>query len=66
MVLHGFNTNTWKAEVGISLCVLCQPGLQSEFQASHGYLVRICLETNKLIKLNSRLTNLVEGPIRTW
>ena len=38
----------WETEAGRSLCVRGQCGLQSEFQDSHGYIEKPCLETNIL------------------
>ena len=34
----------WEAEVGGSQRILDQPGLYNEFQASQGYIVRLCLK----------------------
>jgi hypothetical protein len=39
VVAHAFNPSTWEAEAG-DLRVRGQPGLQSEFQVSQGYLHR--------------------------
>jgi hypothetical protein len=51
VVEHAFNPSTWEAEVGRSLCVRGQPGLQSEFQDSQGYTMKPCLKkTNKTQK----------------
>jgi hypothetical protein len=50
MVVCNFNFSTWEAEVGGSLGVRGQPGLQSEFQDSQGYREKLCLKINKLKK----------------
>ena len=41
VVAHVFNPTTWEAEAGR---VRGQPGLQSEFQDSQGYIEKPCLE----------------------
>jgi hypothetical protein len=46
VVAHAFNPSTLEAEAG-SLWVQGQPGLQSEFQDSQGYIEKPCLEENK-------------------
>jgi hypothetical protein len=42
---HASNLNAWKAEAGPSLWVQGQPGIQSEFQDSQGYVERPYLKT---------------------
>jgi hypothetical protein len=42
MVAHAFNPSTWEAEASRG-----QPGLQSEFQDSQGYIEKPCLEKPK-------------------
>jgi hypothetical protein len=45
VVVHAFNPSTWEAEAGgFQVQVQGQPGLQSEFQDSHGYTQKPCLE----------------------
>jgi hypothetical protein len=41
---HAFNPSTWNAKAGGSLRVRGQPGLQSEFQDSQGYIEKSCLK----------------------
>jgi hypothetical protein len=50
---HAFNPSTWEAEVGGFLS-RGQPGLQSEFQDSHGYTEKPCLEKPKKKKKKKR------------
>ena len=44
VVVHTFNPSTQEAEAGGSLGVRGQPGLQSEFQDSQGYIEKSSLE----------------------
>lgn len=44
VVAYSFSPSTWEADVGGYLCVRGQPGLQNVFQASQGYVVRLCLK----------------------
>jgi hypothetical protein len=46
MVAHAFNPSTQKAEIGESLSVQGQPDQQREFQHTHSYTVRPCLNKN--------------------
>ena len=48
MAAHAFNPSTWEAEVGGFLS-RGQPGLQSEFQDSHGYTEKPHLEKPGLL-----------------
>ena len=41
---QAFNPSTWEAEIGGSLWVWGQPGLQSKFQDSQGYTEKPCLK----------------------
>jgi hypothetical protein len=41
VMAHNFNPSTWEAEAG---GVQGQPGLQSKFQDSQGYLEKPCLK----------------------
>jgi hypothetical protein len=43
MLVHPFNSSTWKAGSGR---FLSQPGLQSEFQGSQCYTEESCLKNN--------------------
>jgi hypothetical protein len=45
--VHAFNPSTWEAEAGRFLSSKSQPGLQSEFQDSQGYLYRETLSRKK-------------------
>lgn len=48
MVVHAFNHGIQEAQASGALQIQEQPGLQSQFQASQGYIVRHCLsKTNK-------------------
>lgn len=42
-VAHAFDPNTQEAKEGSSVLVRGQPGLQSEFQDSQGYIVKPCV-----------------------
>jgi hypothetical protein len=44
VVAHAFNSSTWEAEAG---GFRGQPGLQSEFQDSQGYIEKPCLKKKK-------------------
>jgi hypothetical protein len=44
VMAHAFNPRTQEAEVGRSLLVRGQPGLQSEFHVSQGYTEKFCLK----------------------
>ena len=46
MGAHAFNPSTREAEADGYLDVQDQSGLQSEFQDSRGYTVRLCLKQN--------------------
>jgi hypothetical protein len=47
VVAHTFNPSPREAEVGGSLRVHAQPGLQSEFQGSQDDMEKLSLQTNK-------------------
>lgn len=53
VVAHTFNLSTWEAKAGeFQLCEFQgQPILHSKFQVNQGYIVRLCLEINMLIKI---------------
>jgi hypothetical protein len=43
MLVCTFNLSVWEDKAGVFLWVWDQPGLQSKFQDSWGYVERICL-----------------------
>lgn len=50
MITHTFNSITQDAKAGRSLC-LGQPGLHYQFQASQGYILRLCLKNKDIFKI---------------
>jgi hypothetical protein len=50
VVVCTFNPSTWKAEAGGSLWVPDQPGLQSKFQDSQGYIEIPCFQKQNQTK----------------
>lgn len=47
LMAHAFNQNIWETETGISMSLqrsVNQPGLQSDFPNSHGYIGKPCLQ----------------------
>ena len=48
--MHTFNSSTQEAETGGSLWLWSQPGVQSEFQDSQGYTMKLYPEKIKINK----------------
>lgn len=60
MMVYAFNSTTWDAKTGISLCVQGQTGLQKTFQNSQGIVTqRNCFSGNKKTNNNSGKKNLI-------
>jgi hypothetical protein len=61
VVAHAFNPSTRKAEAGGFLSSR-QPGLQSEFQESQGYIEKPCLEKQKQNKTKRKDKLCINSP----
>ena len=60
MAAHVFHLSAWEAEVGGSLWIQGQPGLQGELQASLGYTMKPCLKGKMVLRWLS------EYHLRVW
>jgi len=47
VVVHAFNPSAQEAEVGASMWVQGQPGLQTEFRDSQGYIEKPCFKKGR-------------------